>query len=233
MIVQRMRRADPGALAQVMCARCDQPFAMDQPTAFSRFYGSEGWVHEVCPAATEFAFGSRDEDDVVRTWERRPLPAAMPPSSPLLSPELQVARALLHVGGEQNSSVLVGDVVGAAWGLVADRLAGRELDEQRDGLAAKVRELAGGRSPADRLLGCWRTPRRGAPQWCPGIAGLEPREAEAAQLAMEGWQPWEMKAHVKPKRDGDQPSLESIYKSLSEGRRKLRELFHMPAREET
>jgi hypothetical protein len=226
-VAQRMRRADPGALAQVLCGRCDQAFLSDQPTYQQR---SGTWVHEVCPAGTEFAFGGAG--DVARTWTRMRLPARGP-ERPHLDPELQVARMMVEAWTQERVTVVADfdDVAARAWLIVEKRLQGRELSRERDGRAAQVREMAEGSDPADRLLGWWRTPRRGAQQWVPGIAGMEPREAEAIRLAMEGWQPWEIQRHVKPKRDGEMPALESVYAWLSEGRRRLRELFQMPAKE--
>ena len=229
-VPQEMRRADPGALEQVMCARCDQPFASDQPTYHSHRQG--GWVHEVCPAATEFSFGPGG-DNVVRTWMRMRL-MARSLERPYLPPELQVAKMIIETW-QQGRVVVVDDfedVAARAWLIVEQRLAGRELSRERDGRAAHVRELAEGADPADRLLGYWKPRRKGAPQWVPGIAGLDPREAEVIGLAMHEHPPWDIQRRVKPTRDGDQPSVESVYVWLAKGRRKLRELLKMPVEDD-
>lgn len=229
-VAERTRRADPGALAQVLCLRCDQPFLLDQPTRYAP--REAGWVHERCPAATEFALGPplRDYAEVI-TWTRHGLPEAVPPTSPLAAPELQVARALIQAA-EGGSGATVGEVVGTAWLLVAERLAGRLSAAERNGLPDEAAMLFVGGSVQDRLLGYWSLRRRGGLVWYPGIAGLDARQAEVIGLAMEGRKPEVIRGLMRPKADGDLVAIESVYTWLSEGRRLLRELFKMPEPEE-
>lgn len=67
----------------------------------------------------------------------------------------------------------------------------------------------------DRLLGH----EDGGGRWHPGLAGLQPREAECIRLRVcERWSIWEIAADLRISRG-------AVDKALSEGRRKLRCAF--------
>lgn len=60
-------------------------------------------------------------------------------------------------------------------------------------------------------------------RWIPGIAGLEPAEARVLRYAVvERWGMEAMRGHL-------QMTSGAIWKAKSEGRRKLREFFRLPA----
>lgn len=177
----------------------------------------------------------------VRFWSRRALPDPSPPPHPLAAPEVQVARALVEAClAHPDDPAAAYGVARTTWDLIAERLAGRLSAAERHGLPPDVLALFGQPTTAvHSLLGYYEERRRGGRVWYAGIAGLEPREAEVMGLAMEGHQAWEIRDLMQPKRgsvtaerpDGEKVALESVYQWLSEGRRKLRETFRIPAQE--
>jgi len=84
-------RTHPEALSQVTCANCDQHFLADQPTRHSARAG--GWVHVVCPDATEFAIGPDRNPPVA--WVAFTLPSPAPPPHLMGSVEFRLLRALV------------------------------------------------------------------------------------------------------------------------------------------
>lgn len=88
-------RAHPEALSQITCARCDQHFLADQPTKYSTRL--VGWVHERCPAATEFTVGpSRLSYGEATTWTALSLPSPAVPPHLFGSVEFRILRAWIE-----------------------------------------------------------------------------------------------------------------------------------------